>query len=387
MPSMKILLGYSAYPYPYSVQAAVEAWLARLRQAGIDVDGFCLTLDPPAGRLSWPQLEWLWRTGNKKLYRLYEDLALRLESYDVFVNYNGINLHPDFVRQLPTFNVYGCFDDPESSDDLSKPVAWAYDLAMVGNIAALELYRQWGVKEARFWPLGFRIDQYDPGLTRQRILEEDRDVDVTLICERVNAWRRERVDRFQAAFPQGAYYGLGWPNGFLPQEASVPLYQRTRIGVNIHNSTGPINYRTYTLPANGVLEICDNKTHLGQIFELNKEAVGYDTIEEAIDLCRYYLDHEVERREIAANGWERARCEYNEVAVFHRMLAAVEALRPAAPKTAPRPVEIVGRLERMRRPRWFIGLFAGAARRLAWLAQNPGAAVARLRRRLSGGKA
>ncbi len=63
--------------------------------------------------------------------------------------------------------------------------------------------------------------------------------------------------------------------------------QRTRVGINIHNSTGPINFRTFYLPANGVLQICDNKSHLGRIFELGREVVGYQEIAEAIELCRY----------------------------------------------------------------------------------------------------
>jgi len=101
------------------------------------------------------------------------------------------------------------------------------------------------------------------------------------------------------------------------------------VGINIHNSTGPINFRTFYLPANGVLQICDNKSHLGQIFELGKEVVGYDSIDEAIELTRYYLEHEEERRAIAAAGWRRTLREYNEVAAFDFIRRAVDAYRMA----------------------------------------------------------
>jgi spore maturation protein CgeB len=313
---MRILLGYSYYKYQVDVRLWVEAWLSRLRGQGIMVDGFSLTLKPPGPCLVWRDLYTRWRRGDRELLTMYENLARRLEDYDVFVNWNGINLHPDFVRQLPTFNVYGCFDDPESSDNLSRPVAWAYDLCMVGNIAELETYRGWGVKEVRFWPHGFRFDEYNTSLNREKILSGEREVDVSLLCERNSPWRRERLDRFAAAFPHGAYYGNGWPNGFLSEEKRVALLQRTKIGINIHNSTGPINFRTYYLPANGVMQICDNKSYLGRVFELNKEVVGFDTIDEAIERCRYYLTHDDERRQIAAAGWERAMRDYNEVATF-----------------------------------------------------------------------
>ena len=67
------------------------------------------------------------------------------------------------------------------------------------------------------------------------------------------------------------------------------------------------------------MQLCDNNSHLGQLFELGKEVVGFDTVDEAIDLGRYYLAHERERREIAAAGFARSVRDYNEVAVFRRI--------------------------------------------------------------------
>lgn len=339
---MRILLGYAYYPYPVDVRTTVESLCARLRAAGMDIHAIPLTIDPPAHRLSWLQLEGLWKRGDFKLMNLYEGLARKLEGFDVFLNWNGINLHPEFVRALPTFNVFGCFDDPESSDDLSKPAAWAYDLSLVGNAAEVDRYREWGVKDARFWPLGFMNHDYDPMLTKERILTGTRDVDVTLLCERVNNWRRERLDRFSAAFPAGRYHGAGWPAGFLAESERIPLYQRTKIGPNFHNSTGPINFRTFALPANGVMLLCDNKAHLSKVYKPGIEAVGFDTWEEAIELCRYYLAHDEERRRIAAAGWERATRDYNEVAVFRLLEKYVlEAGYPKPAAPLPKPPVIV----------------------------------------------
>lgn len=332
---MRILLGYSWYPYEYSVGAWVEAWLARLRSSGINVDGFCLTLNPPGPCIYWPELDERWKKGDPELLSMYERLSRRLESYDVFVNWNGINLHPDFVRQIPIFKAYACFDDPESSDRLSRPVASAYDLSLVGNIAEVETYKKWGVREARHWPLGFFSVDYDHSLTKENILQGHRDVDLTLLCERLGPWRKERLDKLAAAFPNGAFFGQGWPNGFFPDHLRIPLYQRAKIGINIHNSTGPINFRTFILPANGVMQICDNKNHLANLYELNKEAVGFDSIEEGIDLCHYYLQHDDQRRQIAAAGWERAHRDYNEVAIFKMLTGYINEVREKRDVPAP----------------------------------------------------
>jgi hypothetical protein len=324
---MKILLGYSLYKFKgFDSGIWYESWLARLRAQGINVQGIPLSPGHINFQLDWTELNERWNRGDPQLLKLYNQLADVIDDFDVFVNYNGINLHPEFVKSLPTFNVFGCFDDPENSENLSKPVAWAYDLSMVGNVAEVDNYYRWGVKEARFWPLGFRSDEFNPNLTKENILSGERYTDIAIICERLTGYRADRLDQFVSAFPSGAYYGRGWPRGFLPELDKVKLYNDTKIGLNFHNSTGPINFRTYVLPANGVLQICDNRKNLDKIFRLGKEAVGFDTVEEAIDLCRYYLENDEERRKIAAAGWERAIRDYNEIAVFKLLINSVNAI-------------------------------------------------------------
>ncbi len=337
----RILYVFSHYRDLVDQGEVMRALCERLRAAGIDIDCETATLDPPGPPLHWHDLDARWRRGDPALMRRYERLARRCEGFDVLVNGAGINLHPDFVRQLPLARVYACFDDPESSAVLSQPVAHAYDLCLVGNIAEVETYRSWGARRAEWWPLGFKAHDFDPNLTRERILGEARPVDVTLLCERWSNWRRERLDRFAAAFPQGIYRGTRWPLGWLPEDERIPLYQRTRIGPNFHNSTGPINIRTFALPANGVMQICDNRSHLGRIFELGREVVGVDTADEAIEACRYYLAHEDERRLIAAAGWERSVRDYNEVAVFRRLEGfATTLLAGRGAATGPAPVDL-----------------------------------------------
>jgi hypothetical protein len=316
--------------------------------------------------------------------RLYEKIADAITEADVLINYGGVNLHPEFLAALPCLTVLGFFDDPESSALFSRPVAAAHDLCMVGNVASLDDYAAWGARKVQWWPHGFRADEFDPGLTEERIRHGLRDVGVTLLCERVTEWRRRAVDKFALAFPEGVYRGPGWPQGFLPEPERVPLLQRTRIGINIHNSTGPINFRTFYLPANGVLQVCDNRSHLGRVFEVGKEVVGYESIDEAIDLCRYYLAHEEERVEIAVAGWRRALRDYNEVEAFRRVVRAVEEL--AATRVPPAELDLILWLKRKSlTTRWrrmahrlaapltwplrqVRRLVVGVGRRLAWAA-------------------
>ncbi len=324
---MRILLGHTFPEVATFGSAWIEDWLARLRKAGFDVHPFSLVINQQQPVIYFNELDILWRYQDQRLIDMYQRLSNTLADYDAFICFNGANVHPEFVRTLKCFTVYGCFDDPESSHKLSKPVAAAFDLAMVGNIAEVDTYRSWGVTEVRWWPLGFRFDDYDPSLTEQTILAGNRNIEVALFCERITRYRKERVDKFVRAFPNGVYHGRGWASGFLPEDQRVSTLQRTRIGINIHNSSGPINFRTFYLPANGVMQICDNKSHLGKVFKLGVEAIGYDSIEEAIELTSYYIEHDAERRKIAAAGWKRAMVDYNEVACFKHVVDAVSELK------------------------------------------------------------
>jgi hypothetical protein len=51
--------------------------------------------------------------------------------------------------------------------------------------------------------------------------------------------------------------------GTLPDEELATLYARARLGLNKHNS--PVNFR-HDLAAFSVLQICDNKAHVGKVF-------------------------------------------------------------------------------------------------------------------------
>jgi spore maturation protein CgeB len=48
-----------------------------------------------------------------------------------------------------------------------------------------------------------------------------------------------------------------------------------------------------------------------QIFEPDKEAVFYDSIEDAIEKIEYYLEHEAERIRIAQAGFTRVHRDYD----------------------------------------------------------------------------
>lgn len=303
-----------------------ESHIKRLRDAGFDVEGFCITIDPPAPRIAFSALERMWRRDDSRLQKLYAELIGHAREMDVLVLYNGANLHPELLADLSTFNAYMCFDDPESSEELSKPVARFFDAAFVGNIASLEQYKAWGCKNIFFRPLGWFAPFVDQTRGPQERVTSLRELDACLFCERESDWRRQRIESLERMIPTLYGRGRGWPEGYASDEQMLDVYRRSKIGINLHNSTGPINMRTYTLPANGLMQICDNKYHLGQIFELGKEVVGYTAIEELPELVSHYLRNDAERERIALAGCERALRDYNEIAVWRKQMEQIEGL-------------------------------------------------------------
>ncbi len=300
--------------------------ISRLKENYFDVEGFCLTIDPPNNRLDFRELDYKWKTNDKKLLSLYDKLKKATKNKDVLVLFNGANLHPEFLAELKTFNAYMCFDDPESSDNLSKPVAKYFDACFVGNIASINQYYSWGCKNVFFRPLGYSSIDIVNSVNEKFININNKNIDTFFLGEKVSIWRKERLNYLEKNIDNFFGAGKGWDKGYIPQKKIAELYKQARIGLNIHNSTGPINLRTYTLPANGIMQICDNKYFLGHIFELNKEVVGFCDIEEVPDLVNYYLKNDNARKKIAVNGRKRAVAEYNEVKVWEKQITQISKL-------------------------------------------------------------
>jgi hypothetical protein len=176
----------------------------------------------------------------------------------------------------------------------------------------------------------------DRTITEERLKNGNRDVDLVMCCERIYGLsdRALRLERLYREFPQAVLRGKGWPGGYLSEAELLGLYRQARIGWNLHNSIGPVNSRTMMLPAFGVMQICDCRDNLGKVFNLGKEVIGFETMDECIDATRYYLAHEDERRRIAIAGWQRVLADYTEEKWWHRLL---NYIAPHLPKPISAP--------------------------------------------------
>lgn len=88
---------------------------------------------------------------------------------------------------------------------------------------------------------------------------------------------------------------------------------RSRVTLNRHINVAENNannMRLYEATGVGALLITDRKDNLGELFDVGKEVVTYDSPEEAAELIRYYITHPEEARTIAQAGQARTLHEH-----------------------------------------------------------------------------
>lgn len=265
--------------------------------------------------------------GLERLYTEFEDL-LRTTAADAVLVDNYPPYHPDYLRRLPIYKVLRIADGPLSAYDRDIPYAHAYDHVLYHgpaysrDLGMAEKLAYCGVKRADLWPLALFSAAYDAARSEETLMGQERDIDVVFIgALHVNkmpllatvkkAFGRRCVLRGLTSLKKNVYFNLkyGFPGWVRPApfEAYVPLYQRAKIGINVHNrgkyTLG--NYRLFDLPGNGVLQLSDGGEYLDTFFAVGEEIVRYETADELVDLIRYYLQHDDERIQIARNGYRR----------------------------------------------------------------------------------
>lgn len=236
--------------------------------------------------------------------------------------------HPDYLRRQSYYKVLRVADGPLSAYDRDFAYIHAYDHVLYHSPAYSrdmgmeEKLAYCGAKRADFWPLALFDAAFDPSKTDRTILDGTRDIDIIFIGA-LHLNKMPLLARVKKAFGSrcrihgltslrrnlyfNAKHGFpGWISPIAPT-AYVPLYQRSKIGFNVHNrgdyTVG--SYRLFELPANGVMQLSDGGQYLDAFFERGSEIIGYDSPDDLIDKLKHYLAHDDERSAIALEGYRR----------------------------------------------------------------------------------
>lgn len=264
---------------------------------------------------------------NANLLRLYDDLQEKLRTHGagVLLVDNCPPYHPEFLRSLPVYKMLRICDGPVAAYDRDFAYLHAYDHilfhspAYSSDLTMAEKLQYCGARKFDLWPLWLFDTAYDSTRTEEHIRTSRRPVDIAFVgalhfekmesLARIKRHFRSRCQMFGlASFKRNVYFNLryklpGWISP-IRMDQYVSLYQRTRIGFNVHNrgkfTVG--NFRMFELPANGVMQISDGGEYLDSFFRTGTEIVGAETTDELIERMEYFLSHESERQDIAIAG-------------------------------------------------------------------------------------
>jgi spore maturation protein CgeB len=111
----------------------------------------------------------------------------------------------------------------------------------------------------------------------------------------------------------------------LTPEEYIKIFNASKININLHSSpvhesVNPhgdfVNPRTFELAACQAFQLVDYRSQLPELFEIGKEIIVFDNVNELRDKARYYLDHPDERKTIAQLAQKRVLSQHT---YRHRM--------------------------------------------------------------------
>jgi len=91
------------------------------------------------------------------------------------------------------------------------------------------------------------------------------------------------------------------------------VLKQSRIAINYHldiSGSYANNMRLFEATGVGTLLITDAKKNLHTMFEVGKEIVAYQNLEDCLALIKYYSEHSDERDQIAKAGQQRTLREH-----------------------------------------------------------------------------
>jgi hypothetical protein len=326
-------------------------------------------------------IDQMYRDRDPAYMRFLHDFVEKFKDADLLVFAMSNPVHPEVLyRDLSKpIKVLGFTDDPFSTYVRGTPYLWAFDGAFSispsynGHLLFKDAFSQWGCKQTYWWPLVWpnltasnqsglwplavpRIEAAQRGDSFFR----ERDIEIIYIgaaygakVDRLASLRKDFGSRLKiyGRWPYAGYAGAlralkGKPAlwtrvAAITDTQRAALYSRARIGINMHLSGTPMetgNMRMYEVPAHGTMLLCDKagmNAH-ERIFEPGKEAVFYDSTEDAIERIKYYLQHEDEREQIARAGFARVHRDYDGETHLKKFLDWASALDRGTPSQQPR---------------------------------------------------
>ena len=295
------------------------------------------------------ELDEKYKSYNEKLFNFYNKIEKKCEDKDCLLVLHEVIFHPEFIKKLSqsTYTSYFTSDDPDGSYYCSQPYAWAFDHIFHAAVYYDEIslmsnkLKEWGAKKTSLIPLGYRDSSFNKNIKEKDLFNKKRTNEIIYVgvscnkLERLLKIKKEFRNKFKIYGNWGGVKSVlyrqlkyGFPNYIRPisQEKLINLYLNTKIGINMHMSYGPSNYRLWELPINGVMQITDNEQGTNNFYKINEEIVCYENgnTKELIEKIKYYLYNDEERIRIAKAGYKKTKKNYSTKISFEKLFNKIK---------------------------------------------------------------
>lgn len=222
-------------------------------------------------------------------------------------------------------------DDQWRFDQFSKKLARYLDYQITTDENAFDSYRELG-----FNPIHCQWGSNEHHYLRRPELEKI--YDVSFVGSK-HGRREVYLEQLESKGIRISGFGKDW-NGRISFAEMINVFNRSKINLNFcfastDEKIKQIKGRIFEVPMCGGFLLTDYVKGLENYFEVGREIETFRDMEEAHEKITYYLDHDQEREEIAAAGFNRARTEHT----WEKRLKDVfdEILKDHDKRTSPKP--------------------------------------------------
>lgn len=246
---------------------------------------------------------------------------LNRTKYDVLLVLKGIHLFPETIAAAKKRVDYVVNWNP---DDFFNPLNNSkylldsfsiYDCIFTARSHLIDEYRQRGVKRAEIldW---YYLPKYQHPVEVSDIDRQKFGSDIVF----VGTWSRRR-EKFIAQLHgmNIKVWGGGWhrahkqfktriecrPPIFAEEMCKVVCSSKINVNILTIENHDTSNLRNFEVPACNGFQLTERSDRILELFEENKEIACFSTPEELAFQCGYFLEHQHEREQIRAGGFER----------------------------------------------------------------------------------
>ncbi|MCY6353838.1 CgeB family protein [Clostridium sp. ZS2-4] len=241
-------------------------------------------------------------------------------------------------KKYITINWFG--DDQWRFDDFTKYVAPKFTYSVTIDKFCLEKYKKIGYKNVIFTHMA--ICDYVKDLDLKNV---DYKYDISFVGGK-NTVREWIVNCLRRKYNVECF-GAGWQNGRVSYDEFKDIVVHSKINLNLSNSVchdiryitaseknkqeyvrsrkrvEQIKGRNFEIPCFGGFQLSKYAPSIEDYFDIGKEIVVYNNIDDLELYIEYYLNHDLERRKILEAGYKRAK-NYTHIESFKKVFKKIK---------------------------------------------------------------